>query len=75
MLILSKSRDSMRLGRFVLHIDDFAKLVRIEILEGPGISRMERSNIEKFLKVKRPDIIRDETKTGWGIESSIDLSR
>lgn len=65
----------MRLGRFVLHIDDFAKLVRIEILEGPGISRMERSNIEKFLKVKRPDIIRDETKTGWGIESSIDLSR
>jgi hypothetical protein len=73
MLILSKGRESHRLGRVVLHIDDFEKLVRIEILQGPGLSRLERRNIEKFLKYKRPDIVRDETHTGWGIEAAIDL--
>lgn len=74
MLILSKGRESIRLGRAVIHIDDFKKLVRIETLQGPGLSAIERRNIEKFLKYKRPDIIRDETSTGWGIEGSIDLS-
>ena len=72
-LIQSKARESLRLGRLVLHVDDFAKLVRIEILEGPGLSVQERRNVEKFLKYKRPDIIRDEIKTGWGIEAAIDL--
>lgn len=74
-LIQTRARESLRLGRFVLHIDDFAKLVRIEIKQGPGISADERRNVEKFLKIKRPDIIRDDTHTGWGIEASIDLAR
>jgi len=73
MLIQTKARETHRLGRFVLHVDDFAKLVKIEILHGPGSSTAERRNVEKFLKVIRPDIIREETRTGWGIEASIDL--
>lgn len=72
-LIKSKARESIGLGRFVLHIDDFAKLVRIEILEGPALNAQERRNLEKYLKYKRPDIIRDEVMTGWGIEAAIDL--
>lgn len=74
MLILSKGRESIRLGRLVIHIDDFSKLVRIETLQGGGLSAIERRNVEKFLKYKRPDIIRDNSSTGWGIEASIDLS-
>lgn len=72
-LIKSKARESIGLGRFVLHIDDFEKLVRIEVLEGPSPNAQERRNIEKYLKYKRPDIIRDEIITGWGIQGAIDL--
>lgn len=72
-LIKSKARESIGLGRFVLHIDDFAKLVRIEILEGPALNAQERRSVEKYLKYKRPDIIRDKVVTGWGIEAAIDL--
>lgn len=72
-LILSKARESKRLGRFVLHMDDFQKLVRVEVLSGPAPNRMERRNIEKYLKVIRPDILRDEVRTGWALESSIDI--
>lgn len=74
MLIQSKARESRRLGRFVLHIDDFQKLVRIEVLSGRAPNQMERRNIEKYLKVIRPDIMRDEVHTGWALESSIDIA-
>lgn len=73
MLVQSKARESKRLGRFALHIDDFAKLVRVEVLSGRAPSRQERRNIEKYLKVIRPDILRDEVHTGWALESSIDI--
>jgi hypothetical protein len=74
MLILTKARDSFRLGRFVLHIDDFAKLIRVQVLNGPSPGPMERRNIEKYIKVQRPDIMPStEIHTGWGFESSIDI--
>jgi hypothetical protein len=74
MLIQSKARDRFRLGRFVLHIDDFAKLVRVQVLNGPSPNPEERRNIEKYIKVKRPDILPPgEIQTGWGFESSIDI--
>jgi hypothetical protein len=74
MLIKSKARESKRLGRFVLHIDDFAKLVRVEVLSGRAPDPMERRNIEKYLKVIRPDILRDEVHTGWALEACIDIA-
>lgn len=73
MLIQTKARVSKRLGRFALHIDDFGKLVRVEVLNGPAPSQPERRNIEKYLKVIRPDILREEVHTGWALESSIDI--
>ena len=72
-LIKSKARESHRLGRLVLHIDDFAKLVRIEILKGPALNAQERHNVEKYLMYTRPEIIREDVQTGWGIEANIDL--
>lgn len=74
MLIQVKSRESYRLGRFVLHIDDYKKLVRIQILSGPALSQQERRNVEKYLRVVRPDIVPEHVISGWGIEASIDLS-
>jgi hypothetical protein len=44
------------------------------VLNGPSPSQQERRNIEKYIKVQRPDILPStEIHTGWAFESSIDI--
>jgi len=73
-LILSKARQSRRLGRFRIDFDDFAKLVTVTPISGPAPSREERRNIEKWIRVVRPEVLREHIHTGWAIESSIDIA-
>jgi len=42
-------------------------------ISGPAPSREERRNIEKWIRVVRPEVLREHIHTGWAIESSIDI--
>ena len=71
--IVVKSVDEERLGRFVLLINEMEKVVYITPVDGRAPSKVERFNIEKFLRYKRPDIVNPAVSTGWGIQSTFDL--
>ena len=71
--IVVKSVLELKLGRFVLVINEMEKVVYIRYTSGGAPSPGERRNIEKFLRYKRPDIINPTTATGWGIQFALDL--
>ena len=72
MLIQSKSRDTLVIGRFWIHIDDHNRSVRIETT-GASPNRLERQQLMKFLAYARPDVVNEHVATGWSIEGTIDI--
>lgn len=69
MLILSKGVEKFGIGRFNLEANDFEHVLYITTKYGPPPSAQERSNLEKFIMAKRPDIMRKSgLQTGWGIQ-------
>lgn len=70
--IVVKSVVEERLGRFTMTINEMEKVVYVRHT-GRGPSLMERANIEKFLRHKRPDIVNPKFATGWGIQFALDL--
>ena len=71
--IVVKSVIELKLGRFVLVVNEMEKVVYIRHTSGGAPSHDERGNIEKFLRYKRPDIINPTVATGWGIQFALDL--
>ena len=71
--IVVKSVVELRLGRFVLVCNEMEKVVYIRPLDGRAPSRLEKFNINKYLRYKRPDIVHPTEFTGWGIQSALDL--
>jgi hypothetical protein len=71
--IVVKSTLELKLGRFVLVVNEMEKVVYIRPTDGRAPSRVERFNIEKYLRYKRPDIVHPTVQTGWGIQSALDL--
>jgi hypothetical protein len=49
------------------------RVVYIRPLDGRAPSRLEKFNINKYLRYKRPDIVHPTEFTGWGIQSALDL--
>ncbi len=75
MLILSKGVEKFGIGRFNLEANDFEKVLTITTRYGPPPSAQERSNLDKFIMAKRPDIIRKSgLQTGWGIQFPLGLN-
>ncbi len=71
--IVVKSTLELKLGRFVLVINEMEKVVYIRPTSGGAASQDERYALEKFLRYKRPDIINSKVATGWGIQFALDL--
>lgn len=71
--IVVKSVIELRLGRFVLVVNEMEKVVYIRPTRGGSASPDERYALEKFLRYKRPDIINSKVSTGWGIQFALDL--
>lgn len=71
--IVIKSVIELKIGRFVLVVNEMEKVVYIRPTSGGAPSPGERANIEKFLRYKRPDIIDPICATGWGIQFALDL--
>lgn len=72
--IVVKSVIELKLGRFVLLVNEMEKVVYIRHTSGGAPSPQERANIEKFLRYKRPDIVHPTVQTGWGIQFALDLT-
>lgn len=74
MLIQTKAVERIGIGRFAITINDFEKVVYIDLLHGRAPSSHERDNLEKLIHIKRPDIFGpDSVLTGWAIQFPLDL--
>ena len=75
MLIQTKAVERFGIGRFAITINDFEKVVYIDLLRGRAPSSHERDNLEKLIHIKRPDIFGSGgILTGWGIQFPLDFS-
>ncbi len=73
MMIQTKARETLKFGRFRVHVDDFAKLVRVEPAHNaPAPSHEELTAVHKYLCYQRPRQFSEVIHTGWAIESVID---
>jgi len=75
MLIQTKAIERIGIGRFGITINDFEKVVYIDLLRGQAPSPHERGNLEKLIHIKRPDIFGPEgVLTGWAIQFPLDFN-
>jgi len=73
-VIKTKAHEKLKVGRLCLDIDDFHKLVKVYPGDPrqPPPNRAEMVAIQRYLEVKRPDIVSPgEVMTGWALESAV----